>query len=130
MRSKRLKHYTLIAILLINQLFALSVMACAQPTMQELMVAKPAIPQMQDEHPCHESMTANPIQLTQQVDSSAQTMDCCDAACHCPMSMCNNVVLTHLNSALVIRPSHALIAYYFSSQTSAVTPHQKPPQIS
>lgn len=123
----KLKHYLLISVLLLNQWFAASVMACAMP---EQLQIQPVVNKVADALPCHDMDMSSDMNNAAVSEGSptGTAMDCCDDNCHCTISICSSAVLVNVSSQPLISHNKALVSYHFSSQTSALKQQQKPPQ--
>tara|TARA_R110002153_G_scaffold20735_1_gene70066 strand:+ start:77 stop:454 length:378 start_codon:yes stop_codon:yes gene_type:complete len=123
MVSKAFTHYLVISVLLLSQWFTVSAMACplnkASGQMSMNMTAN------DDVMPCHD-MSNTTYQSTSNTNSD---MNCCDNNCHCPTGASFSLLLVNMQTTSAAKVSNALLDnYQFSSLTSSLKQHAKPPQ--
>jgi ubiquitin len=123
MVSKVLTHYLVIIVLLLSQWFTVTAMAC--PLNESSSAMSMNMTANDDVMPCHDMSNTN----YQSTGITNNDMDCCDNNCHCPTGASFSLLLVNMQTTSAAKVSNDLLDdYQFSSLTSSLKQHAKPPQ--
>jgi hypothetical protein len=124
--SASYKPYLMLVILLLNQWFAASAMACHMAPMAQSTVFTSANTESHS-MPMHSMDMQDMMAMLTELEN--HNMDCCEQDCSCPPSACSSAILLNLDdTTLNVSNSFLLINYEFSSLTVSLSKFQKPPQ--